>query len=305
MRDFGTGWQGSSSAGTGDRAGGSSRAIAGSIEQGRAAGQGNGEGATERVTGAHRVNSLDGEGWDEPGGSRGGDQGPALPEGDDDTMGPVAEEDRCLALVVPGGEWDEGGGLHLIGNQDIGEGEQPGRMRGDGRRIENDGAAGIAGDAHGELGRLHPDFELDKEEVGRLDGGCGPADIAGVQREVGARDGQDGVVPIVEDYRDCDAGAGHRVNAHMAYFDAFGAEVGDNGPAELVLTDAADHGDVGAEAGRGGRLVAALAPDKGLKATGDEGLAERGQTRGPDDQVHHERPNNGDPRHGESVTAAG
>ena len=124
------------------------------------------------------------------------------------------------------------------------------------------------------------------------------------ESEVGARDGEDGVVPIVEDDRDRDAGASHRVNTHMAHIDAFGGEVGDDSPAELVIADAADHGNLGAEASGGGRLVAALAADEGLEATGDEGLTELGQARGADDEIHHERPNDGDPGHGESVTAA-
>lgn len=174
-------------------------------------------------------------------------------------------------------------------------------MGSDGGGVEDGSDAGSAGDAEGGEGGFGGDFELHEQDVGGFNGEACGLDIGGGEGKVGPRKGVDEVGAVVEDDGDGDAGAGLGGAADSAGVNAFGGECGDDGVAEGVGADGGDDGDLGAEAGGGGGLVAAFASDEGGERSSDERFARECGPGCTDDEVHHERADDGDANHGGSL----
>ena len=112
---------------------------------------------------------------------------------------------------------------------------------------------------------------------------------------VGALDDQDAVVAVGvdEDRGHAVGGAGH--GADVPGVDAEVGEVAQGVGAEQVVADAADHHDVGAELGRGGGLVGALAAGADGEVGGGQGFAQTRHAVHGGDQVDHVAADHGNP----------
>lgn len=172
------------------------------------------------------------------------------------------------------GEPGEGGGLVLVGHQQIGGGKEFGGQRlGRGRREDGPYAVVAGGQRAGEHG-LQGQFELEEQGVGGADPG-GVARLQGGDQGVGAGDDDDAVAALVV-HGDVRGAAGALDGAQGRRPDPGAGERGAQPYAELVGPHRADHHHLRAAAGGGDGLVGALAAGDGAEVAAGDGLPEAG-----------------------------
>lgn len=112
-----------------------------------------------------------------------------------------------LVVIVPMGTGYEEGGLDFVGDDDGRKIEDCGRVGRDWSRIQKHRNAGRTGYAHRGSDRIHAGFELQDQHVAGRDDIGGGFDVLGRQGQVRAGKRVDGILPVIQDDRDGDAGA--------------------------------------------------------------------------------------------------
>jgi hypothetical protein len=176
-------------------------------------------------------------------------------------------------------------------------------------RAERDSGRGVehhrgGGHAHGRGDRLGRDLQLQQDRSRPIQDVW--VDVRGRQLPVGSGVDQDQVLPgrVNGDRRAAAARPGR--DPHSGYVDAAFLQVIADVLADIVVADTADHGHVGAEHGRSGRLVAALAAEADRSRRGTQhGLARAGQAADQQGEVGVEAADHGHPGPRHELTIGG
>ena len=177
------------------------------------------------------------------------------------------------------------------------------RSRDGRRRVQHDGDAGGLGAAGGGDRGLDGQLELEQQHLR-----CGDRGRRRARRRPARRWRWPGMITMEFSPESSTSGLPMPVPSagrhHAGGVDAVASEGGEEPAAVLVVADPADHGGGGPGPGRGERLVAALAAEELVEPVAHQGLAGLRAAGGPDDQVHHEAPQDHDATDGAVDAAA-
>ena len=257
--------------------------------------EGHGEGADEGVARGGGVHGGDLRGGHGDGlGAPGRVQAAGRAEGDDDLGDQVEQGDGRRARV---GEAGEGGGLVLVGDQQVDGGEEFGRQRlGGGRGEDRTDAVAAGGPRAGEdRGAAGISSWRSRASAEAMRPSSPGARWSTVPLAPGIDDDRVAALVVDDDVR----GAGWALDgAQVVGVDAGVFEGGAQLGAEVVGADRADHRDRAARAGRGDRLVGALAAGDRAELPAGDGLSALRGLGDVGDEVHVRAAEHGDVGHG-------